>query len=97
MIFLTVGPTATQCGHWKSRNSMMVTGALTGPVSGESLIGTSYRLSSAATVAARRKIRATSTIRRILYLIKRLRSGVKNILLIIQESEQLCGNHTLSI
>ena len=32
MIFWTVGPTATQCGHWKSRNSMMVTGASTGPV-----------------------------------------------------------------
>ncbi len=47
MIFLTVGPAAMQCGHWKSRNSMIVTGAFAGPVAGESPMGTENRFSSA--------------------------------------------------
>jgi len=40
MIFLTTGPAATQCGHWKSINSMIVTGAFFGPNDGESSRGT---------------------------------------------------------
>jgi len=39
MIFFTTGPAATQCGHWKSMNSMTVTGAFLGPYDGESSSG----------------------------------------------------------
>src|SRR5208282_1414240 len=39
MIFFTTGPAATQCGHWKSMNSMIVTGASFGPYDGESSSG----------------------------------------------------------
>lgn len=46
--FATVGPTATQCGHWKSRNSIIVTGADIGPIEGESSMGTDVRGMSAA-------------------------------------------------
>ena len=45
MIFVTVGPAALQCGHWKSRNSIIVTGASFGPFWGESPIGTVETLS----------------------------------------------------
>jgi len=55
MIFLTVGPAATQCGHWKSINSMIVTGAFAGPVVGESPTGTENLFSSAYRVDAKSK------------------------------------------
>src|SRR5512136_1332455 len=46
MIFLTVGPAATQCGHWKSMNSMIVTGAFSGPSDGALSMGIETRLSA---------------------------------------------------
>jgi hypothetical protein len=46
MSFFTVGPAAAQWGHWKSRNSMMVIGASTGPRYGQLSMGMEYLFSA---------------------------------------------------